>query len=396
MAHDVVKRIEEFGPELAALAEENERLGKLSDRTAELLRQIGVMRILQPTDFGGYAAHPSDFAEAVMAVAKNDPAAGWVCGVVGVHPWELAQMDRKLQEEIWGDDPDVWVASPYMPNGVADPIEDDSFVLSGRWPFSSGADHCQWDFLGAMKGDGSGTGKPIMPPDVMHVVLPRKDYTIIDDSWDVVGLSGTGSKDVVVDKAVIPSYRTVLQSDIAGGVAAARVGRTETLYKLSFGVMFPLGITSAVIGICEGALATHLAIQKDRVAVTGIQTRDDPYALYAAGEAASEIAASRTQLIDGIRRLYDIVESGGTPTTEDKSNQRRNQVRCAWRAVEAMDKIFARSGGGAIRKASPMQRYWRDAHVGLQHMIHVDGIAYHSNGLHMMGLDTPPNMLVML
>ncbi|NED69844.1 hydroxylase, partial [Streptomyces sp. SID10244] len=69
----------------------------------------------------------------------------------------------------------------------------------------------------------------------------------------------------------------------------------------------------------------------------------------------------------------------GTPTTEERSNQRRNQVRCAWRAVSALDEIFARSGGVAIRKSSPMQRYWRDAHVGLQHMIHVDGVAYHSN-----------------
>ncbi|NED69566.1 hydroxylase, partial [Streptomyces sp. SID10244] len=130
-----MKRIEELGPELAALAEENEKLGKLSDKTADLLRQTGVIRMLQPTDFGGYAAHPRDFAAAVMAIAANDPAAGWVAGVVGVHPWELAQMDRRLQQEIWGDDPDTWVASPYMPNGIADPVENDSFVLSGRWPF---------------------------------------------------------------------------------------------------------------------------------------------------------------------------------------------------------------------------------------------------------------------
>ncbi|GAC70350.1 hydroxylase [Gordonia soli] len=394
MTHEVVKRIEELAPELAALAETNEQLGKLSDETAALLRQTGVIRLLQPTDFGGYAATPRDFAEAVMAVAAADPAAGWVAGVVGVHPWELAQLDRRLQQEVWGEDPDTWVASPYMPNGVAEPIENDSFVLSGRWPFSSGSDHCQWDFLGALKGDGSGTGAPVMPPEVLHVVLPRSDYTLVDDSWDVVGLSGTGSKDVIVDQAIVPAYRTVTQADISDGTASARSERSEAVYKLSFGVMFPLGITAAVIGICEGALAAHLAIQKDRVAVTGVQIRDDPYVLHAAGEAAAEISASRVQLIEGISRLHDIIESGGTPTIEERSNQRRNQVRCAWRAVSAVDEIFARSGGLAIRKSSPMQRYWRDAHVGLQHMIHVDGVAYHSNALHKLGLETPPGMLV--
>ena len=66
MAHEVHKRIEEARAEFASLAEENERLGKLSDRTAELLRQTGVIRMLQPTDFGGYAAQPRDFAEAAL------------------------------------------------------------------------------------------------------------------------------------------------------------------------------------------------------------------------------------------------------------------------------------------------------------------------------------------
>jgi 3-hydroxy-9,10-secoandrosta-1,3,5(10)-triene-9,17-dione monooxygenase len=393
MAHEVVHRVEELGPKLAALAEENEKLGKLSEQTVDLLRSAGVLRLLQPTKFGGYGAHPRDFAEAVMAVARHDGAAGWVCGVVGVHPWEVAQMDPRLGQDIWGENPETWIASPYMPNGIAEPVEG-GYRLSGRWPFSSGTDHCDWDFLGALLGDGS--GKPATPPTVLHVVLPRQDYEIIDDSWDVIGLSGTGSKDVVVDNAFIPEYRTVNQADIQAGQAAERNGATETLYKLPFAAMFPLGITAAVIGICEGGLATHVSQQRDRVAVTGVQIRDDPYVLSATGEAASEIAASRVQLIDGISRLYDQVDAGQPVSIEDRSNVRRNQVRSAWRAVSALDEIFARSGGNAIRRSNPLQRYWRDAHVGLQHMIHVPGSTYHGNALAQMGLELPPTMQILI
>ncbi|MEU6140669.1 hydroxylase [Streptomyces sp. NPDC047081] len=388
MTHEVVGRVEELGAELAELADENESLGKLSDRTVELLRSAGVIRLLQPKEFGGFGAHPRDFAEAVMAVARHDGAAGWVCGVVGVHPWELAQMDPRLAHEVWDEDPDTWIASPYMPNGVADPV-DGGYVLSGRWPFSSGSDHCRWDFLGALLGDGK--GRPAGPITVMHVVLPRDDYEIIDGTWDVVGLGGTGSKDVVVDKAFVPEYRTIRQEAVQDGAAAGAAG-LDTLYRLPFTSMFPLGITAAVIGICEGALAIHLAQQKDRVAVTGVQVRDDPYVLYAAGEAAAEIAASRVQLIDGISRLYDQVEAGKPVTIEDRADVRRNQVRCAWRAVAALDEIFARSGGNAIRRSNPIQRYWRDAHVGLQHMIHVPGTAYHADVLAKMGLEVPESM----
>ncbi|MFF3567496.1 hydroxylase [Nocardia jiangxiensis] len=390
MAHEVVNRIEELGPELAALAEENEALGKLSNKTVDLMRSAGVIRLLQPVEYGGFAAHPRDFAESVMALAQRDGAAGWVAGVVGVHPWELAQMDPRVSQEIWGENPDTWVASPYMPNGVADPVEG-GYTLSGRWPFSSGSDHCDWNFLGALAGNGK--GKPAQPPAVLHVVVPRSDAPIQEDTWDVIGLSGTGSKDVVVDNAFIPAHRVVDQTEIQTGVAAARAGRTETLYKLPFTSMFPLGITSAVIGICEGALALHMSQQRDRVAVTGVQVKDDPYVLYAAGEAAAEIQASRVHLIDGISRLYEKVEAGGEVTVEDRSVVRRNQVRAAWRAVSALDEIFARSGGNAPRRSNPLQRYWRDAHVGLSHMIHVPGVAYHANSLATMGLDLAAPMV---
>ncbi|MFD8816123.1 hydroxylase [Streptomyces sp. NPDC059627] len=393
MAHEVVERVEQYGPKLAELAVGNEKLGKLSDETVSLLRSAGVLRLLQPTKFGGYAAHPRDFAEAVMAVARHDGAAGWVCGVVGVHPWEVAQMDPRVAQEIWGENQDTWIASPYMPNGIAEPV-DDGYVLSGRWPFSSGTDHCDWVFLGALVGDGK--GRPASPPSVLHVILPRSSYEIVDDTWDVIGLSGTGSKDVVVDGAFIPAYRTVNQDEVSAGEAAAGNGVTEALYRLPFTSMFPLGITSAVIGICEGALDVHLAQQRDRVAVTGVQVRDDPYVLYSAGEAAAEIAASRVQLIDGISQVYDQVAAGEPVSVEERSRVRRNQVRCAWRAVSALDEIFARSGGNVIRRDNPLQRYWRDAHVGLAHMIHVPGAAYHANSLAQMGLELPPQLRVLI
>jgi alkylation response protein AidB-like acyl-CoA dehydrogenase len=388
MTHEVVVKVGELGQRLAATAEETERLGKLSEESVKLVREAGVMRLLQPPDFGGYAAHPRDFAEAVMAVAAHCGSTGWVCGVGGVHPWEMGLMDRKLQEEVWAAGPDTWIASPYAPQGIAIPV-DDGYVLNGRWNFSSGTDHADWIFLGALVGDSS--GQPARPMTMLHVVLPRADYTIVDDSWDVIGLCGTGSKDIIVDGAFIPSYRTIDAADVTEGeVAAERAGRSETVYKLPFWSIFPLGITAAVVGIAEGALAAHLAYQRGRVNAMGTKVKDDPYVLSAIGEAAAEIAASRVQLLDGISRLYDLADAGKEVSFEDRSAVRRNQVRCAWRAVAAVDEIFARSGGNAVRRQNAMQRYWRDAHVGLQHAIHIPGTMYHSNALTMMGIDPPP------
>lgn len=383
---DVAARIAEHGPELSELAWENERLGRLSDRTVEILRAVGIMRILQPKEHGGLGGTPAEFLEAVMTAARFDGSAGWIGGVVGVHPWEVSLFDPQLAADIWGQNRDTWIASPYTPSGIAEPV-DGGYRLTGRWQFSSGTDHAEWVFLGALLGDG--TGKPAMPPRAMHLILPRTEYEIIADSWDVIGLLGTGSKDVVVNGAFVPTYRAIFHDDVASGAAAEKMGLTDPIYKLPFSAIFPVGITGAIVGMAEGALAAHAAYQRDRVSAAGSRLRDDPYAGYFAGEAAAEIHASRAQLFAGINWAYEQVMSGKGISFEDRSRIRRNQIRCAWRAVAAIDTIYARSGGNSSRRTNPIQRFWRDAHVGLNHFIHVPGPTYNANAIAQYGLEVP-------
>ena len=390
-ASDVALRLEELGPEIAGQALENEKLHKLSDKSAALLRSAGLMRILQPREHGGLGGTPEDFVNAVMMAARHDGSTGWVSGVVGVHPWQVGLLDPKVGQEIWGEDQDTWIASPYTPSGIAEPV-DGGYILNGRWQFSSGTDHSRWVFLGALAGNGE--GRPATPVKMLHVLLPRSDYQIVDDSWDVIGLLGTGSKDLIVKDAFIPSYRVLEYETIASGEAGEAAGAKDPIYKLPFSVIFPVGITASMIGMAEGALAAHGAYQRDRVSAAGAKIRDDPYSAFSAGEAAAEVHASRVQLLDGINWAYEQVLAGKPITFEDRSRIRRNQVRCAWRAVAAIDAVYARSGGNASRRTNPIQRFWRDAHVGLNHFIHVPGSTYHANALIQYGIDVPPPLMM--
>lgn len=378
---DVLAAIEERAERIASHAEDNESLGRLHDDAAAALRESGVMRMLAPATHGGLEAHPREFAEAVMRIASIDGSTGWVAGIVGVHPWELAMASEQVQEEIWGSGglgQDTWVASPYAPMGILRPV-DGGYVFNGHWQFSSGTDHCQWIFLGALLGDAE--GKMAMPPTVKHVLLPRSDYTIVEDSWDVIGLKGTGSKDILVKDAFIPAHRVLDNGDVMSGKAASDAGLTATTFKVPFTTVFPLGITSAVIGICEGALAQHVAYQKSRVQITGAKLKDDPVSLYAISEAAAEIQASRVVLLDNVSQMYDRVERGEEITFHQRAQSRRAQVSACWRAVRAMDEIVARSGGNALRTGNPIQRFWRDGHMGLVHAVHVPNNVYQANAL---------------
>jgi 3-hydroxy-9,10-secoandrosta-1,3,5(10)-triene-9,17-dione monooxygenase len=387
MSNPVLDAVIESAERISALGPANEDLGRLDDQAVKIVREAGVIRMLQPATYGGYEMHPREFAETVMKIASLDASTGWVAGVVGVHPWEMAMADPRVQEEVWGEDPDTWIASPYAPMGVLRPV-DGGYVFNGHWQFSSGTDHCDWIFLGALLGDAE--GKAVMPPRMYHVILPRSSYEIVEDSWDVVGLKGTGSKDVIVTDAFVPDYRVLSYGRVADGTLAREAGLTAPLYHVPFSQQFPLGITSAVIGAAEGALAHHLAYQRDRTQVTGTKIKDDPYVLYSIGEAAADISASRTALLDNICRFYDRAAAGERATFEERATGRRIQVQAAWRAVRAVDEIVGRSGGNGMRMSSPIQRFWRDAHMGLVHAIHVPGSVFHASALTNLGVEPPP------
>lgn len=384
MTRRVLDKLSDIADHLRELAWDAETLGKLPDQTVELMKATGNIRLLQPAQYGGLEVHPREFAETVMATAALDPAAGWINGVVGVHPYQLAYADPQVAAEIWATDQDTWVASPYAPQGVARPVEG-GYIFNGRWQFSSGTDHCEWIFLGAMVGDDD--GRPVMPPQMLHMILPRSDYEIVEDSWNVVGLRGTGSKDITVSDAFVPTYRTMDAMKVMDGRAQVEAGMTSTLYLMPWSTMFPLGISSAVIGIAEGALAAHLDYQRSRVNSSGVPVKDDPYVMYAIGEAAADINAARQELLANVDRIYDLVDSGQQVSFADRAAGRRTQVRAVWRAVAAVDAIMARSGGNALRMDKPLQRYWRDAHAGLAHAIHTPGTTYHASALSSFGVD---------
>jgi len=368
--HDVLAKIEDAGPVLAEEAALSDELGRLPDESAKRLKDTGLVRILQPEEWGGYEADPRDFFKAAMDVGNYAPSAGWVAGVVGVHPWELALQDPRVQEEVWGDDPDTWIASPYSPGGTASPV-DGGYQVSGHWKFSSGTDLCDWAVLGAIKHDAEGN-----PVGMLHVMLPRADYEIEHDSWDVIGLEGTGSKDIVIHDAFVPDYRTIDVIKVLNGEAFTESGRHQALYKMPWSTMFPCAVTAGVVGIAEGVLKQAVEYQRERVSAVGVVQATDPHTRGIIGEAAAEIRGARAQLLYNVGEIYEAVSAGHDVTIEQRVMCRRDQVRVAWRAADAADAVYAVCGGNSIRRDNPVQQFWRGMHAGLHHGIVVRGHIY--------------------
>ncbi|MDO5500273.1 MAG: acyl-CoA dehydrogenase family protein, partial [Propionibacteriaceae bacterium] len=357
---------------------------KLPDDVAEAVKSTGVVRMLQPKEFGGYESHPVEYMEAVYNIGVHDGSAGWVAGVVGVHPHELAQGDRKLQEELWGEDPDTWIASPYAPFGRARPV-DGGWIFNGRWNFSSGTDHCQWVTIGGLITDQEGN---VDDPEAIHFVLPRSDYEIVHDSWDVVGLRGTGSKDLIVKDAFVPTHRAIRTDPVTDGTAGLAAGRENALYAVPRNILFSACITTATLALAESTIAASIDWIRNREGRFG-KAATDPYQLAALGAAMADMDASKRHVFTDMERAFERLEKGETISFDDRADIRRNQVRASQRAVAAADDVFKLSGGAQLQKSLPMQRCWRDAQAALHHIQNQQYPMYHAWGLNFFGHEPP-------
>lgn len=385
-ATEVLDRVRELTPLIRERAAEAERERRLPVESVKELKESGVMRLLQPRRYGGYEADPRLFYESLFAVAAACGSTGWVTGVVGVHPWQIALFPDQVQSEVWGDDPDTWVSSSYMPGGRMVPT-DGGYILNGRWSFSSGCDHCQWVILGVIvdRGDGSA-------PAMWNVLIPRSDYRI-EDVWRTMGLCGTGSNDIVVEDLFVPEYRTIDLVKMFAWESPGLVLNTSPLYRLPFGTMFSNAITGAIIGMAEGILAENLEYTKARVSKSWGKATEDPYTVSALGRAASDVDACRSHLLSNIGTMYDTASAGGEITVEMRSRARRDQVQGTARTIAAIDDIFDRSGAGTIMLSNPIQRLWRDAHAGRHHTVNSIDRSLHSYGMTIMGFN-PTDVMI--
>jgi len=373
--HEAVEHIHKNADLLRQQAQASDEAGRLTDDTVRVLKESGGIRLLQAKDSGGFEEHPNHFFEWVRSVAQYSPSAGWIAGVVGVHPWEVALMDRRLQEEIYGEDPDTWTASPYAPVGRAKKVEG-GFLFSTDVPYSTGTDFCEWVILGGMVTDDEGNISN--PPDIRHFVLPRADYEIVEDSWNVMGLSGTGSKNVRIKDQFIPDYRVVEAPKMIEGVYAAERRPGQPLYGMSFGCTFATAIASGTLGIARGALDVYKDYMAKRVSAAGVVAKVDPFQQAALAEAEGDWKAAVVLLDHMTDVFYQQAVRGEPITTAQRLEFRRDQVRAVQRVLESVDKVYSVAGSAAVWTDKPLERYWRDLRTGGSHICNIYDTAYTS------------------
>ncbi|WP_183094496.1 3-hydroxy-9,10-secoandrosta-1,3,5(10)-triene-9,17-dione monooxygenase oxygenase subunit [Nocardioides stalactiti] len=383
----VLDGVTDLLPTFRERGEEGERLRVVPEASIKELEETGFFQLLQPKRYGGFEADPVDFYTAVRDIASADGSTGWVSSVVGVHPWQVGLFADEAQQAVWGEDQMVRLSSSYAPTGKA-VLTEGGFMLSGKWSFSSGSDHCGWVLLGGLVFNEEGN-----VVDFRTFMVPREKYQIVD-VWNVVGLRGTGSNDIVVDEVFIPEAFTLSMGETGQCKGPGQEVNTSDLYKLPFHSIFTGTITTPIIGMAKGAYAEHVDMQQKRVraAYLGEKASLDPFAAVRIARASSEIDAAWALLVNNIREEQAHVAKGEKIPLELRLRVRRDQVLGTARAIEAIDALFEASGGRALAEGTYLQRVWRDAHAGRVHAANDPERALQMYGAQQFGHKVDPGM----
>ncbi len=359
----LVERARAMIPALKARAKQATAQRRIPDETIAEMQAAGFFRILQPRRWGGYEMNPNVFFDVQKLLAQGCMSTGWVYGVVGGHPYELALFHDEAQQEVWREDDSVLVSSSYQPVGKVERVVG-GFRLSGRWGFSSGSEHCRWVLLGAMIPPAEAGG----PPDMRTFLLPRADYEIVD-AWDTFGLQGTGSQDIVVDQAFVPDYRTHKAID---GFLCQNPGQAENdapLFNLPWAQVFLRLVSTAALGGAKAAVDAAVQIMRDRVSTnTGKASKADPVLQGAIAKTYAEIDEMEVVLRRNFDDMMQIVEGGAALPMDKRVLYRYQSATVVRRCAALVDTLLPLLGGRAIYNSSPIVQPWLDLNAARAHV----------------------------
>jgi 3-hydroxy-9,10-secoandrosta-1,3,5(10)-triene-9,17-dione monooxygenase len=197
-------------------------------------------------------------------------------------------------------------------------------------------------------------------PDLRSFLLPRTDYQI-DDNWHVAGLAGTGSKDIVVDNAFVPEYRSQSHWDYTlGRPLAGWEINPGPLYRLPWAVVFNWALASLVIGASRGFLDRWIDASLNRKAGLSVGVKEDPFSQKLLSEASYAIDSAALIMRHDTEQMMELAEAGEPFSLKYRARLRYNACRSAQIVAATVDRLFEASSGRIIFQEHALQRPYQD------------------------------------
>jgi len=352
--------VEAVGRQASARAVEIEQSRRIPQDLIDGLVAGGVFRRWVPARYGGGESSIFEVLRDIETTAYHDGSTGW-CVMIGATSSLLSgYLDPHWGAEIFGD-PHTVTGGYAMPQGTAQPQPGGGLLVTGRWPWGSGTDHCNWIGGGVAVVDEN--GKPTARPDGLrtpYVFFDRADVEIVD-VWRTSGLRGTASNDYQVTRAFVPEGRW-------GEFLRAEPVVDGPLYRLPFTGALALGTACVGLGLARRAideLVTLASTKRPALSNRTIAERPVVQAEVAAAEA--DLGSAGAFLREQAGAAWEQAVRGDEPTGEQRRRLRLAATHAMARAAAVVDVCYHAAGGSSIWEDSALQRCFRDVHVATQH-----------------------------
>lgn len=371
---DVINRASAMRSLLRETQDETDERGYFSEAIHQKFVDAGFYRILQPKMFGGYEFDYETYFRVMVEISRGHPAAGWCLTLSASHSAVIAaHWSEAAQIDIFGSSGHFAAPHRAAPSGTCIPVEG-GYIINGVWPYSSGIPHST-HFLGTTLLQTS------FPPKLLHFVVPRGQYTILED-WGgdrTLGMRGSGSNSVKLENLFVPAHMTAffdafgVKQDLSDGTPGTRLHGNPMYLGVLMGP-YHASLTSPIIG------AARAAIDEYREVLFSQNTFTPPFIKRAFetdfqvshGRAIALTDAAEGVLIQGLRKHMDYChrwQRTGVQATPEENLRLWGMLQNGARlASEAIELLFHTAGSTAARKGSRLVRYFGDAQMYRGHM----------------------------
>jgi alkylation response protein AidB-like acyl-CoA dehydrogenase len=358
----VLRAADELAPVLSARAGEGEALRTMPGDLAATAKRAGLFRLALPKSLGGLELDPLTIVEVIETLSRGDGSAGWTI-LIGNASAFFAWLDPAVAKEMIGDNPDFSSTSMFAPMGQARPDGEHDFTISGRWPFNSGCLHSEWLQVGVFVMDGAiPRFRADETPDWRWAFV-EAEAAEIEDTWDSLGLQGTGSHHLTLTDERVPETHMA-----APLFEPAR--HDGPLWRLPLFGLTAIIMVGFPLGVARRALDefTDLARSKFRGAPTETVAQDG-FAQVQLARAEAEVQSARSYVYDVVGRLWETCLAGDEPDLQQRARMLLATNQAVRAGVDAVDTLFRLAGAEGVYTGQPLERCFRDLHTANQHII---------------------------
>ena len=305
--------------------DEAQQLRRCPSFVIDALIDAGLFRFTIPRELGGEDASVGQTIEVIEAISAIDASVGWnVMLGSEINAMAAGGMAKELAAEVYLGDPNVIMCGGGGPGttpsrAVEQP--DGSYRVWAHTTFISGCHNATWCFMVAPVFDGDELRLTNGAPTVKLWMLHRDQWEILD-TWDVAGLRGSGSHDVVTEGGIVPARFADVDLVTVPPLYENPVYRIPVPLRLAYNK------AAVAIGVARGALDEFAVLANAKTPMlSSTPLRDRPVAQYRMGEGEATLRARRGHSCS--RRWVRSKTSCGPAATRRPPNGRRSP---GWRA----------------------------------------------------------------